>query len=129
MRNGLPRHPRQPRHVYSLTKTLLLLALPGRGPYAPDGTHRADSEGFSLWETGGGDKRTLDALRQVLEAATEFTDAVLLSMAHFRDELQAWLDRYPRGTLPPAWGLAQLPHLGSVSVGGTPGTVRAGPPR
>ena len=71
-----------------------MLALPGRGPYPPDGTHRADSEEFSLWETGGG-RHSLAPLRHVLEAATEFDPNRRLSMADFREELQAWLRRYP----------------------------------
>ena len=70
-----------------------MLALPHRGPYPPDGTHRADSEEFSLWGTGGG-RHPLAALRHVLEAATEFDPRRRLSMADFRDELRAWLDRY-----------------------------------
>jgi serine/threonine protein kinase len=72
--------------VYSLAKTLFVLALPRRGPYPPDGTHHADSAQFSLWETGGG-MSSLSALRHVLEAATEFEPDHRLSMAGFRDEL------------------------------------------
>lgn len=74
--------------VYSLAKTLFVLALPSRGPYPPDGTHRADAEEFSLWETGG-DMHSLTALRHVLEAATEFESQRRLSMSDFRDELHA----------------------------------------
>jgi serine/threonine protein kinase len=81
--------------VYSLAKTLFVLALPERGPYPPDGTHRADSEEFSLWEAGG-DRPSLSVLRHVLEAATEFDPRRRLPMADFRDELRAWLHRYDR---------------------------------
>ena len=78
--------------VYSLAKTLFVLALP-RGPYPPDGTHHAEREEFSLWEAGGG-THSLEALRHVLEAATEFGPDRRLSMANFRDELRAWLRKY-----------------------------------
>jgi hypothetical protein len=63
-----------------------------RGPYPPDGTHHAEVEEFSLWETGGGGN-SLHELRHVLEAATEFDPRRRLSMADFRDELNAWLSR------------------------------------
>ena len=94
MRHNRPADRGKHADVYSLAKTLFVLALPGRGPYPPDGTHRADSEEFSLWETGGG-RHTLAPLRHVLEAATEFDPNRRLSMADFRDELQAWLRQYP----------------------------------
>jgi len=94
MRHNRPSDRGRRADVYSLAKTLFVLALPGRGPYPPDGIHRADSEEFSLWETGGG-PGALTALRHVLEAATEFDSRRRLSMAEFRDELRAWLDRYP----------------------------------
>jgi hypothetical protein len=81
--------------VYSLAKTLFVLALPGRGPYPPDGTHHADREEFSLWETGGG-THSLSALRHVLEAATEFDRYRRLSIAGFRDELRAWRFQYAK---------------------------------
>ncbi len=93
MRHNRPADRGKHADVYSLAKTLFVLALPGRGPYPPDGTHRADSEEFSLWETGG-DRSTLAALRHVLEAATEFSPRRRLSMAAFGDELHAWLSRY-----------------------------------
>jgi hypothetical protein len=93
MRHNRPADHGRRADVYSLAKTLFVLASPGRGPYPPDGTHRADAEEFSLWETGG-DRNSLAALRHVLEAATEFDSRRRLSMAEFRDELQAWLDRY-----------------------------------
>ncbi|WP_433418835.1 hypothetical protein ACQP1V_03825 [Microtetraspora malaysiensis] len=95
MRNGSPADRGERADVYSLAKTLFVLALPQRGPYPPDGTHRADAEEFSLWETGGSGK-SLPALRHILEAATEFAVRQRLSMADFRDELHAWLSRYSR---------------------------------
>lgn len=93
MRNGPPADRGKRADVYSLAKTLFVLALPQRGPYPPDGTHRADAEEFSLWETGGRGN-SLSALRHILEAATEFAPRQRLSMADFRDELHAWLGRY-----------------------------------
>jgi serine/threonine protein kinase len=93
MRHNRPADRGKRADVYSLPKTLFVLALPGRGPYPPDGTHRADSGEFSLWETGG-DTPSLSALRHVLEAATEFDSRRRLSMTDFRDELRAWLLRY-----------------------------------
>jgi serine/threonine protein kinase len=101
MRHYNPTDPGKRADVYSLAKTLFVLALPGRGPYPPDGTHHADSEEFSLWETSsprqipGGNARSLAELRHVLEAATAFEPLRRLSMADFRDELHAWLPRYP----------------------------------
>lgn len=68
MRSSRPDDRGKKADVYSLAKTLFVLALPGRGPYPPDGTHRADGEEFSLWETDGGE--SLPPLRHVLEAAT-----------------------------------------------------------
>ena len=97
MRHNRPADRGERADVYSLAKTLFVLALPGRGPYPPDGTHHADGEEFSLQGTGG-DARSmpaLAALRDVLEAATAFEPRRRLSMADFRDELHAWLRRYP----------------------------------
>jgi hypothetical protein len=105
MRYGSPGNRGKHADVYSLAKTLFVLALPGRGPYPPDGTHHAGREEFSLWEAGGG-TRSLGALRHVLEAATEFDQYRRLSMADFRDELRAWLSHHaevkfhPRGDRP-----------------------------
>lgn len=81
--------------VYSLAKTLFVLALPHRGPYPPDGTHRADGEEFFMHEAGKHvfRRQPLTELGHVLEAATEFSLRHRLSMADFRDELRAWLDR------------------------------------
>lgn len=79
--------------VYSLAKTLFVLALPHRGPYPPDGTHRADGDEFSMGDIGGASP--LAELQQVLEAATEFSARSRLSMPAFRDELRAWLAHYP----------------------------------
>lgn len=100
MRRNRPADRGRRADVYSLAKTLFVLALPCRGPYPPDGTHHADSQEFSLWEAGGS-TAALAALRQVLEAATEFNPGQRLSMAEFRDELRAWLDRYPEAQFRP----------------------------
>jgi len=40
MRHRCPAQPGKRADVYSLAKTLFVLAVPGRGPYPPDGTHR-----------------------------------------------------------------------------------------
>ena len=53
-----------------------------------------------MWEAGGG-TFALARLRQVLEAATEFNPGQRLSMAEFRDELRAWLGRYPEAQFRP----------------------------
>jgi serine/threonine protein kinase len=79
--------------VYSLAKTLFVLALPGRGQYPPDGMHRADGDEFSMGNIGAA--RPLAELLQVLEAAAEFNRHRRLSMPDLRDELRAWLAHYP----------------------------------
>ena len=97
MRYNRPADRGERADVYSLAKTLFVLALPGRGLYPPDGTHHADGEEFSL-DGVGGDGRSegaLAELRYVLEAATMFEPRRRLSMADFRDELHAWFRRYP----------------------------------
>ena len=99
MRHRNPSNPGKHADVYSLAKTLFVLAVPDRGPYPPDGTHRADGYEFSLWEAGG--DRALPALRHVLEAATEFDVHRRLRMADFRDELRAWLWQYSDVTFRP----------------------------
>ncbi|MFB7998797.1 protein kinase [Streptomyces sp. NPDC056002] len=78
--------------VYSLAKTLFVLAHPSRGSYPPDGTHRVDAEEFSLWALGSGNA-TL-ALGHVLEAATQFQVRDRLTMVDLHAELRAWLERY-----------------------------------
>ncbi|MGW2933548.1 protein kinase domain-containing protein [Streptomyces sp. NPDC001156] len=78
--------------VYSLAKTLFILALPKNGPYPPHGTHRADMEEFSLWQHSG--SPGLNRLLHLLEAATQYSVAERLTMAEFHDELRAWLAQY-----------------------------------
>ncbi len=82
--------------VWSLAKTLFVLARPEFGPYPPDGTHYAIGREFSLW--GVGQEAGL-ALAPVLEAATQFHPAFRLRMNEFRDELRDWLQLYPVGTV------------------------------
>jgi hypothetical protein len=77
--------------VYSLAKTLFVLAHLHRGPYPPVGTHRVDAEEFSLWALGSGSD--IQALGHVLEAATQFRERDRLTMADFHAELRAWLGR------------------------------------
>ncbi|MFJ1673231.1 protein kinase [Streptomyces bottropensis] len=95
--------------VYSLAKTLFVLAHPARGPYPPDGTHRVDAEEFRLSSLGSPDA-TL-ALGHVLEAATEQQVHNRLTMADFHAELVSWLDRY-------ATASARFTPFGSRSLGG-----------
>jgi hypothetical protein len=109
MRHNRPADRGKRADVYSLAKTLFVLALPGRGPYPPDGTHHADGEEFSLWETGG-DTRSLGSLRHVLEAATAFEPRRRLSMADFRDELHAWLRRFPDAQFRPRGDRPRHPY-------------------
>lgn len=82
--------------VYSLAKTLFVLARPKDGPYPPDGTHRSDDPTFSLYWHGG---RASADLELVLEAATAYLPNERSSMSHFRDELGRWLELYPRGAV------------------------------
>ncbi|MGW7244277.1 serine/threonine protein kinase [Streptomyces sp. NPDC054804] len=96
MRSTTSRDRGERADVYSLAKTLFVLAHPRRGLYPPDGTHRVDAEEFSLWALGSG-SATL-ALGHVLEAATQFQVRDRLEMADFHDELRAWLDRHTGDT-------------------------------
>jgi len=82
--------------VYSLAKTLFVLAHPRRGPYPPEGTHRVDAEEFSLSTLGGGN--AMLTLGHVLEAATQHRAHDRLTMADFHAELVAWLDRHTART-------------------------------
>jgi hypothetical protein len=93
MRHSHPADRGERADVYSLAKTLFVLALPHRGPYPPDGTHRVGGDEFSMGVTGGG--HSLAELGHVLEAATEFDPDSRLLMSDFRDELYAWLSRHP----------------------------------
>lgn len=95
--------------VYSLAKTLFVLAHPRRGEYPPDGTHRVDAEEFSLSSLGGGN--AMLSLGHVLEAATQHRVHDRLTMADFHAELMAWLDRHTART-------AGFTPFGSRSPGG-----------
>ncbi|MCX5317765.1 hypothetical protein [Streptomyces sp. NBC_00154] len=75
--------------VYSLAKTLFVLALPKAGPYPPNGTHRADHEEFSLWQHSG--SPGLARLLHVLEAATQHSITERLNRPGFGRELRLWL--------------------------------------
>lgn len=111
MREKRPTDRGRKADVYSLAKTLFVLALPSRGKYPPDGTHYAEAGEFSMWESGGGSAIT--ELREVLEAATEFDVSARLSMSEFRDELREWWNKnrevkfrsrvLPRPTLQHGW--------------------------
>ena len=78
--------------VYSLAKTLFVLAQPGLGDYPPDGTHRADACEFAMEQHSG--SPGLASLRHLLEAATQFDVMKRLSMAEFHEELQVWVTRH-----------------------------------
>lgn len=77
--------------VYSLAKTLFVLAHPRRGNYPPDGTHRVDAEEFSLGTLGSAGATV--SLGHVLEAATQYRVADRLTMIEFHTELHTWLTR------------------------------------
>lgn len=94
MRQAGGNHRGERADVYSLAKTLFVLAHPSRGPYPPEGTHRVDAEEYSL-ATLGSRNATL-ALGHVLEAATQFRVHDRLTMTDFRAELHTWLDSYAR---------------------------------
>lgn len=82
--------------IYSLAKTLFVLALPRKGAYPPDGTHRVDAQEFSLGSLGS--RGATLALGHVLEAATQFRAHDRLTMADFHAELRTWLDHYATST-------------------------------
>jgi serine/threonine protein kinase len=82
--------------VWSLAKTLFVLARPEQGPYPPDGTHYVIARECSLWTVG---QEAGLALGSLLEAATQFQPAFRLNMTRFRDELRDWLELYPVGTV------------------------------
>ncbi|MFE0704712.1 protein kinase [Streptomyces sp. NPDC058872] len=82
--------------VYSLAKTLFVLAHRRRGPYPPEGTHRVGAEEFNLATHGGGNAMT--ALEHVLEAATQHRVQDRLTMTDFHAELAAWLGRHAQTT-------------------------------
>ncbi|MFD5015377.1 protein kinase domain-containing protein [Streptomyces chartreusis] len=96
MRFPDPGTPGYPADVWSLAKTLFVLAM-GQ-PYPPEGTHYPQGHEYSLWALGG--DAAMD-LAPVMEAATAYEPRDRLSMAAFRDELAAWLELH-RGPVAPA---------------------------
>ncbi|MEU3639927.1 protein kinase [Streptomyces albogriseolus] len=90
MRFPEPGTPGYPADVWSLAKTLFVLA---KGlDYPPEGTHYTQGSEYSLWAQGG--EAAMD-LAPVLEAATAYDPHERLTMAAFRDELAAWLELHP----------------------------------
>lgn len=81
--------------VWSLAKTMFVLALPGRGRHPPGGTHIAAAPQFSLWSIGG---ESAESIGYLLEAATEFHPRDRPSMREFADELGYWLKKHASDT-------------------------------
>jgi Protein kinase domain len=80
--------------VYSLAKTLFVLALPERGPYPPPGQHQVGAEEFSLYRAGQRDGHEIEAL---LAAATAAHPGSRPAMIRFHRELNDWLRLTPLG--------------------------------
>lgn len=96
MRFPKPGTPGYPADVWSLAKTLFVLA---KGlDFPPEGTHYVQGNEYSLWAQGG---ETAMDLAPVMEAATAYEPRDRLTMAAFRDELTAWLEMHP-GPVAPA---------------------------
>ncbi|WP_371594546.1 protein kinase domain-containing protein [Streptomyces virginiae] len=95
MRFPEPGTPAYPADVWSLAKTLFVLAKGLRFP--PDGTQYMQGNEYSLWAQGG--EAAMD-LAPVLEAATAYEQDDRLTMAAFRDELAAWLELHPESVTP-----------------------------
>ncbi|MCC9738513.1 protein kinase [Streptomyces sp. MNU89] len=96
MRFPEPGAPGYPADVWSLAKTLFVLA---KGlKYPPEGTHYTQGNEYSLWTQGG--EAAMD-LAPVMQAATAYEPRDRLTMAAFRDELAAWLELHP-GPVAPA---------------------------
>ncbi|MFI0220176.1 protein kinase domain-containing protein [Streptomyces lydicus] len=95
MRFPKPGTPGYPADVWSLAKTLFVLA---KGlKYPPEGTHYMQGNEYSLWAQGG--EAAMD-LAPVMEAATAYEPRDRLTMASFRDELAAWLELHPGAVAP-----------------------------
>ncbi|WP_181140719.1 protein kinase [Streptomyces sp. Ru62] len=95
MRFPEPGTPGYPADVWSLAKTLFVLAKGLR--YPPEGTHYVQGNEYSLWAQGG--EAAMD-LAPVLEAATAYEPRARLTMAVFRAELAAWLELHPDPVAP-----------------------------
>ncbi|MEU8205877.1 protein kinase [Streptosporangium sp. NPDC049046] len=81
--------------VWSLAKTMFVLALPGRGLHPPGGTHVATAREFSLWSAGG---KAAESIGHLLEAATRFRPHDRPSMQEFANELGYWLETHASDT-------------------------------
>jgi serine/threonine protein kinase len=81
--------------VWSLAKTLFVLARVNDEKWPPVGTLTAGRPEFSLRPAGG---RAAADLEFLLEAATAYRPGRRPSMRTFAYELRAWLDIYPEGT-------------------------------
>ncbi|MGW0034465.1 protein kinase domain-containing protein [Streptomyces sp. NPDC003314] len=95
MRFPDPGAPAYPADVWSLTKTLFVLAKGLKFP--PDGTQYMQGQEYSLWAQGG---EAATDLAPVLEAATAYEQDDRLTMPAFRDELAAWLELHPEPVTP-----------------------------
>ncbi|MET8514359.1 protein kinase [Streptomyces sp. NPDC005077] len=95
MRFPEPGTPGYPADVWSLAKTLFVLAKGLR--YPPEGTHYMQGNEYSLWTRGG--EAAMD-LAPVMEAATAYEPDDRLTMSAFRDELSAWLELHPEPVAP-----------------------------
>ena len=80
--------------VWSLAKTLFVLARVNDEKWPPVGTLTAGRPEFSLRPAGG---RAAADLEFLLEAATAYRPSRRPSMRTFADELRAWLDINPEG--------------------------------
>lgn len=95
MRFPEPGTPGYPADVWSLAKTLFVLAKGLR--YPPEGTHYMQGNEYSLWTRGA--EAAMD-LAPVMEAATAYEPGDRLTMSAFRDELAAWLELHPEPVAP-----------------------------
>lgn len=88
MRYGAREAKPGPADVYSLAKTLFVLALPEFGRFPPGGCHYADAREFSLYRSG---QRTAHEIEALLESATSERPAYRPTMRAFANELRDWL--------------------------------------